>query len=174
MFAASGWRDSGVQTIWLSVFGSVKFVGGPSRNARGFWDEFSRDAMPGHVSLAPSKRSQPVTADISSALQASHPRCSPGDLVKSMLILSSHPPRFPSCVTSSCFPNVLMVEGLARLFFVSPRERGASVSHGCLCITCGEHLAFKKKKVCMGMCVCLHAMFVYLFDARNLPWGFSK
>lgn len=23
----------------------------------------------------------------------------------------------------------------------------------------------------MGMCVCLHAMFVYLFDARNLPWG---
>lgn len=45
------------------------------------------------------------------------------------------------------------------------------MSHGCLCITCGEHLAFKKKKVCMGMCVCLHAMFVYLFDARNLPWG---
>lgn len=71
MFVASGWRDAGVQTIWLSVFGSVKFVGGPSRDARGFWDEFSHDAMPGHVSLAPSKRSQPVTADISSALQAS-------------------------------------------------------------------------------------------------------
>lgn len=55
MFVASGWRDAGVQTIWLSVFGSVKFVGGPSRDARGFWDEFSHDAMPGHVSLAPEQ-----------------------------------------------------------------------------------------------------------------------
>lgn len=33
----------------------MKFVGGPSRDARGFWDEFSRDAMPGHVSLAPEQ-----------------------------------------------------------------------------------------------------------------------
>lgn len=54
---ASKWRGA-ILTVWHSVFGLVKFVRDHCA-ARGFWNKFSRDVMPGHVSLAPSKCGRP-------------------------------------------------------------------------------------------------------------------
>lgn len=168
---ASGKKGVGVKSIWLSVFGSVKFVRGPSRSARGFWDEFSRNAMPGHVSLAPSKCSQPVTTHLSSALQASYPRCSSlGDLVKIKrmrifisstsfsflcdIVLLSWRPHYRRGISMPPPPLFFFS------FFVSPCEHGVSASHGCLWVMCGEHTVFLSvlEYVCVCMphfCICL-------------------